>query len=340
MIVIEARNVQTALWKALQQLDETGVIRESRNGPVKMFPVPITTVYKNPLERVMFWPERDANPFFHLMESLWMLSGRNDVEYVASMVERMKEFSDDGVTFNGAYGHRWRQHFGQDQLNMIIEGLKKNPDDRRQVLGIWDPSKDLNNPSKDVPCNIEAVFQITHEGKLDMNVFNRSNDMVWGAYGANAVHFSYLQEYIASCVGVPVGVYRQISCNLHVYSDVFGINVLEKVSSIKNKILNDPYSVPGVVKYFPLMSSHKQAWDNDLSEFMANGSKSICSDRFFTQIAIPMRKSYDAFKNNKEPVKYERAMEALTKMANCDWKLACEQWVQRRWNNYLKKGRK
>jgi len=50
MIVLEVRNAQTALWKALQHLDEVGIVRESRNGPVKMFPTPVTTVYKNPLE--------------------------------------------------------------------------------------------------------------------------------------------------------------------------------------------------------------------------------------------------------------------------------------------------
>ena len=33
--------------------------------------------------------------------------------------------------------------------------------------------------------------------KLCMTVCNRSNDMLWGAYGANVVHMSMLQEFVA-----------------------------------------------------------------------------------------------------------------------------------------------
>src|SRR6185312_3077911 len=66
MKVLEVRNVHEALPRALRLLRQEAVYRESRNGPVYVTPYPVTTVYNRPSERVMLWPQRDANPFFHL----------------------------------------------------------------------------------------------------------------------------------------------------------------------------------------------------------------------------------------------------------------------------------
>ena len=216
MHVIETRNAHQALPEVMRYLQHAGVRRDSRNGPVLKAPGPVTIVYERPTERVMFWEQRDANPFFHLLEALWMLCGRNDVAFPASIVGSMLNFSDGGRTLNGAYGWRWRHHFGFDQLETIAEDLRTNPDCRRQVLAMWDGRHDLGLRSKDLPCNTQAYFSI-NDGKLDLMVCNRSNDAVWGALGANAVHFSMLQEYMAAKVRVPVGMYWQVSNNLHIY---------------------------------------------------------------------------------------------------------------------------
>ena len=73
MKVIRARNVHEALPEAVRYLALYGVEAESRNGKVLLAPEPVTTVYERPKERVLFWPQRDANPFFHFYEGLWML---------------------------------------------------------------------------------------------------------------------------------------------------------------------------------------------------------------------------------------------------------------------------
>src|SRR5690606_6235064 len=140
--------------------------------------------------------ERDANPFLHFFESLWMLAGRNDVDYMTRLVRRFAAYSDDGKTFNGAYGYRWRKWFGRDQLQQIIGALRSNPQDRRCVLGMWDAGHDLGLQSADLPCNTHIYFRI-QDDRLNMTVCNRSNDAIWGAVGANVVHMSFLQEYMA-----------------------------------------------------------------------------------------------------------------------------------------------
>ena len=200
MHVLRVRNVHAALPEAISLLHHYGKQQETRNGTALVCSHPVTTMYMQPEERVLFWPERDANPFFHFYEGLWMLGGRNDVASLTRFVKRMSEFSDNGTTFHGAYGHRWRKHFGLDQLQMIISHFRNDPLCRRQVLQMWDPRCDLVLPGKDIPCNLEAHF-LVRDSQLDMLVSNRSNDIIWGTYGANAVHFSMLQEFVAAAVG-------------------------------------------------------------------------------------------------------------------------------------------
>lgn len=277
--------------------------RPSRNGDVLVIDEPVIITYTNPTERVLFNSVRDTNPFFHVYEALWMLAGRNDVAPLKYFVSTIDRFSDDSRTFNGAYGYRWRKAKGSryivrtyhdangtnnlfdnhyDQLDILVNHLKADPNSRRAVLQMWNmecdllkvgglpvrPDRSLGTPiqerigdimpqvttaSKDVCCNLSVHFMVEtgicdnckgkgvlqdhgpshsfsyecskchghpHEQPryLNMTVFNRSNDLIWGTLGANVVHFSVLQEYMAARLGVKVGVYNQVSNNLHVYT--------------------------------------------------------------------------------------------------------------------------
>lgn len=348
MKVIRARNVQQILPEAMYQLFLKHAERDSRNGPVLMFEEPVTSVYERPAERVMFWADRDCNPFFHLIESLWMLAGMNTVEPVARYVENMRNYSDDGVTFHGAYGYRWRYWFGYDQLTLIIENLKANPDCRRQVLSMWDARADLKHHAhkptpKDLPCNLQAIFQIAPDGRLDMMVTNRSNDIVWGAYGANAVHFSYLHEYVARMIGVEQGIYRQVSANFHTY-----LNTLGKVKDLQTQAQNpltdyktpDPYvwvkNMPEV-KPFPLINGDPEAWHDDLNLFWSEPDAIGFKDAFFRRVALPMAQAHAAFKQRDNPGRFDHALEILQGVKATDWQRAAVEWIERRRANFIKR---
>ncbi len=349
MRVIRARNVHQALPEALQILLFEGVERESRNGPVLQHPEPVTTVYERPHERVMFHPWRDANPFFHFYESLWMLAGRNDVAPLTRYVKRMAEFSDNGSHFNAAYGERWRFNRG-DQLTQIVKILRENKNDRRAVLQIWDSAEDLLREDfmdhytvpykgKDAACNLTATFQVrpTKDGDaLDMVVFCRSNDIIWGCYGANAVHFSFLHEYIARSVRVNIGTYSQVSVNWHAYRDVF-----DKMESQKVRSLN-PY-VSGDVAAYPIMSTTQAEWDEDVGNFVtADGCapkvRGEYNDPFFSEVALPIVEAHDAFKDGEAHHRYEEALLHLKDCKATDWRRACEEWIQRRYDKWKNEG--
>lgn len=332
MLVLNVRNAQQALPEGLRLLDVHGVPRESRNGPVLVAPGPVTTVFEEPRERVMFWPERDANPFFHLVESLWMLAGRNDVDFLAEYVSRMRTFSDDGKTLHGAYGHRWRRHFGKDQLRPIIEALKANPEDRRNVLQMWDATVDLARQGKDLPCNTQVFFSRDADGNLDMTVLNRSNDVIWGAYGANVVHFSVLQEYMAGAIGCGVGRYWQVSNNYHAYLDTLEPirHLADQAADPHRTVVPDPYETGGVTP-LPLVSTPIEQWDQDLEMLLSTDEPVIgLRDPFLRGVATPMMMAHRAYRENLGLERYEKALEILERCRADDWRLAAQQWINRR----------
>lgn len=323
MKTIEARNVSEALLSGLHALNNEGRLRDSRNGPVLVFMDPVSTLYTSPTERVVFYPERDANPFFHFMEGLWMIAGRNDVEWISRFNGSIANYSDDGVTFHGAYGYRWRHHFGFDQLEMAAGLLAINPDDRRIVIQMWDPKEDFGREGKDFPCNTAIKLRIV-DGFLDMTVENRSNDMIWGAYGANAVHFSMMQEVMAAWIGVEVGRYWQISTNFHGY-----VETVEKHSSLRDlPIKENPYSLVHV-KPFKMVNTSIDDWMADLDMFINHGEVIGYRDRFFKRVALPILRTWRLWKAKD----YDGAMSAISDCEASDWGLACKEWMERRTKN-------
>lgn len=322
MISLQSRNVNDALPAALIQMKVFGYPEQSRNGPVVCLREPACITYTCPEERVLFWPERDANPFFHFMESLWMLAGRNDLAWPAYFNSKFSGYSDDGYSLNGAYGNRWRNHFQQDQLLNVIELLKKDPTSRRAVIGMWDPKTDgaPYNSSLDLPCNTHIYFRVV-EDRLDMTVCNRSNDLIWGACGSNVVHFSMLQELIARSLVLSVGYYHQITNNLHIYKDVPNYE-LYMGESVR---VYSPYTDDKVSPY-PMMRVPLMAWMEDLKMFMHDPlNTSGYYDPFFRDVAVPMFKAWEARKH-----KTGDGMEYTKLIAAKDWQLACAEWIERR----------
>lgn len=316
---IKARNVNKIFPVGLMYIQKEGEKRDSRNGPTLEIMEPAVVTYQCPDERVLFSPERDANPFFHLFESLWMLAGRADVAFLNEYNKGMAQYSDDGISFNAPYGFRLRYAFGYDQLNSVIQKLRANPDDRRIVLQIHDATDTiLRGDSKDHACNLVITPRVRN-GALDWTVFNRSNDYVFGMTGANVVHMSIIHEYVARMAGLRLGSYTQISNCLHAYTEN---PVWQRVKDLP-VACSDPYSA-GIVWPQPLIT-FPSIWNKELQEWMEqpwSGRK--YGEPFFEHVAKPMAIAHRAHKENKDGLKYVGAIGAT------DWRLACEQWLQRR----------
>lgn len=351
MLVIRARNVSEALGLGTMHIKDKSITISPRGKETLEYPEPVCTVYERPWERVLFHPARDANPFFHFMESLWILAGRNDVEWIEQFNKNIANYSDNERTFNAAYGFRIRNHFGVDQFRFVIDHLKQDPNSRRAVISMWDPTTDTRD-SKDIPCNDLIMFKIRN-GKLMMTVSCRSNDMIWGCYGANAVHFSMIHEYVASAIGVPMGAYRQISDSFHVYTD--NPKWAELQDRYGELISINPYAIReeelwrdhagSLLITMPMISIPLHEWHKELEDFVdivycrlslsvLKRAEDSFNDPFFSNVAIPMYRAW-LMRENCGSKKEGAAMAAKYlresgDLAAWDWSKACIEWMERR----------
>ena len=294
---IVSSNVNQAYADGLMYMRVAGVKETSRYGDVLVAPEPVTTIYTQPTKRVLFSPLRDANPFFHLMEFLWMIAGRDDVAFLQQFNSKYN-FSDDGIIVPGAYGHRWRVKYGTDQIGSVVTELQRNPDSRRAMLVMADAS-DLTRAlrgTKDQPCNTGIYFD-RRGGRLNMTVLCRSNDIIWGTFGANVVHFSMLQEFVAAWIDCPVGVYRQFSNNYHYYPANFTHDLFQAAEDAKR---HDYYEHFDICNPHPLVNSYISRWEDDLENFMRNPlQKGLYNDTFFSTVAAPMYWAWHVRKEKK-----------------------------------------
>lgn len=311
---------------------------------------PVIVTYSNPKRRVLFNEARDANPFFHLFEAMWMLAGSNKLEPLLKYVSTFGQFSDDGKILNGAYGYRWRNHVPDkesqdpkeplDQLDFLIELLRETPSSRRAVLQMWNVEDDLLkvDSSKDLCCNTAVYFSLREVSSdsevswyhvLDMTVTNRSNDLIWGMLGANYVHFTFLQEYVANCLGVEVGCYTHMTNNLHIYEgrdDLRAMLEQERVGEIGYESHE--------IEVGSRLLDFKQVFDFEVKGVVySEGCHENPTEPFLKNVVVP---AIAAFSHHKER-DYKDAIREANKIESDDWKRVCVQWLVKRAENWEKK---
>jgi len=215
------RSFSDGYYPLFSYLRDCGAFTPSRLGDTKEL-LTFKTVILEPLKRSTVAFGRHVNIFFHLAESLWVLSGRDDLKFIALFNSRFRSSSDDGISLHGAYGKRLRSSRGQggapvDQFYEACAKLNEFPDLRRLVVSLWDSGLDLGNPSRDLPCNTQLMFRV-REGELYTTVVNRSNDLHWGVI-ANIFQFSLLSEVMALLLDLGFVKQTHIAQSLHYYLD-------------------------------------------------------------------------------------------------------------------------
>lgn len=178
-----------------------------------------------PWNREVLTPGRKASLPAQIAETMWVLAGRNDVEWLSHYLPRAAEFSDDGVQWRGGYGPRLRAWAAMDsngdyagpvdQLRHVVELLRRDRSTRRAVMSIYDPAVDTED-GKDIPCNNWLHF-LNRDGKLHLHVTTRSNDLIWGWSGINQFEWSALLEIVAGMTGTLVGTLQFSVGSLHIY---------------------------------------------------------------------------------------------------------------------------
>jgi thymidylate synthase len=223
-MTLSFKNANNALPGLLHRVLTKGDVVDSRNGMTKELAMQhITLTDPWPLE--ITTPGRKVSLPAQIAETMWVLAGRNDIEWLSHYLPRAGEFSDDGQTWRGGYGPRIRKWLGIDQDNgkfkdidqlaHVVDLLKMDSSTRRAVLNIYDPSIDTLT-GKDIPCNNWVHF-LHRDGKLNAHVAIRSNDLMWGWSGINSFEWAALLTVVAGLTGLQRGSLTFSISSLHLY---------------------------------------------------------------------------------------------------------------------------
>ncbi|MBN2348622.1 MAG: thymidylate synthase [Bacteroidales bacterium] len=246
MFTAEYEGINSFLVGASKLLLENGVKRTTRGEICWELPAPFIFQIKNPTARCITIPVRGWNIFLAYAESLWLALGRNDISFISHYLNRLSYFSDDGIFMRGGYGPRLRYFNGVandyksdgitqsntdtlsinqiDQYKYVIDCFEKDVDTRQAIINIGDPTKDCYDENgklkitKDLPCTRVLHFmRDASTNRLNLTVFMRSNDILWGASAVNIFNFTFIQEYFAQLLGMEIGNYYHIANNFHYY---------------------------------------------------------------------------------------------------------------------------
>ena len=118
----------------------------------------------------------------------------------------------------------------------IVERLKEEPLSRRAEGITWFPKIDIES---NVPPCLQRIQCLNREGKLNMHVEFRSNDML-SALGANMYALVHLQKMIADEIGIDIGWYSHTSVSAHIYYERDHEELMKYVNGLKyNKIYGE-----------------------------------------------------------------------------------------------------
>lgn len=146
-------------------------------------------------------------------------------------VEHNKEtFKDD---FGTTYNRHSTLHIKEvDQLSMLIEGIKKDPNGRRHILSAWNPGE-LDSMALP-PCHVMAQFYVSNN-KLSCQMYQRSCDMFLGV-PFNIASYSLLTAMIAQVCDLGVGEFVHTLGDAHIY--------LNHVEQVKEQLTREPLPAP------------------------------------------------------------------------------------------------
>jgi thymidylate synthase len=112
-------------------------------------------------------------------------------------------------TYN--YGHRLRTYFGLDTLAACAERLKKDPEDRKSYVALWDTARDLT-VKEGRPCLVSLFFR-KFEGKLTLSATFRTHNAI-DAWPMNVYGLMAIRDWVAKKAGLLPGAITVISHSL------------------------------------------------------------------------------------------------------------------------------
>lgn len=179
-------------------------------------------------------------------------------ETIEEFVERIKTndaFAKKYGNLGPVYGKQWRNFNGVDQLEWLINEIRKNPTSRRLIISAWNPSEieDMALP----PCHCFMQFYV-NEGKLSCQLYQRSADIFLGV-PFNIASYSLFTMMIAQVCNLKPGTFVHTIGDAHIY-----LNHLEQVN---RQLKREPRALPTM----RLNPNVKSIYDFTFEDFTLEG---------------------------------------------------------------------
>jgi thymidylate synthase len=229
----------------MQKIMDQGVDREGRNGKTRgLFTqqlrfdmkagFPAMTTKKLAFRSVaaeLFWfmsGYSDNNELTRLGCTIWTANAEADYW------KPKAKFPGD---LGRIYGVQWRDWMSADgkhtdQLQGVIDRLKKDPNDRRLIVSAWNPGE-LDHMALP-PCHMMFQF-FAANGKLSLHMFQRSCDMFLGV-PFNIASYGLLLALVAQMTNMVPDELILTLGDVHIYHDHF--------DAVKEQLIRTPYPLP------------------------------------------------------------------------------------------------
>ena len=199
--------LRTVLAQGIPSTDRTGTGTISHFGLQCRYPLadgfPLVTTKKLHIRSIIH-------------ELLWFLQGDTNIRYLNDNgVTIWDEWADETGDLGPVYGRQWRDFGGVDQIQTLIDMIRKSPDSRRLVVSAWNPP---DVPQMALPpCHTMWQVRILG-GKLHLQLYQRSADMFLGV-PFNIASYALLLVMLAHVTGYEPGDFVHSIGDAHIYSN-------------------------------------------------------------------------------------------------------------------------
>ena len=171
-------------------------------------------------------------------ELLWFLSGNTNNQWLKERgVSIWDEWAAPDGDLGPVYGYQWRswpapngQHI--DQIQEIIQTIKKNPDSRRIIVSAWNVA-DIPKMAL-APCHAFFQFYVA-SGKLSCQLYQRSADIFLGV-PFNIASYALLTHMVAQQCNLDLGDFIWTGGDCHLYSS--------HLEQVELQLSRMPYPLP------------------------------------------------------------------------------------------------
>jgi thymidylate synthase len=173
-------------------------------------------------------------------ELLWFIAGETNIDYLRkNAVTIWDEWADEGGELGPVYGKQWRSWAKPDggtvdQIQWVINEIKRNPDSRRLVVSAWNPA-DLDKMALP-PCHCLFQFYVA-DGKLSCQLYQRSADIFLGV-PFNIASYALLTAMMAQVTGLKPGDFVHTFGDAHLYSN--------HVEQATLQLTREPHALPNL----------------------------------------------------------------------------------------------